>query len=51
VIVRGHDADGNSSSVSLYLYDLSDEAKLASAGASNFPIGAQTTIDERLRCQ
>ena len=51
VIVRGHDADGNTSSVALYLYDLSDEAKLASAGASNFPIGAQTTIDERLRCQ
>jgi hypothetical protein len=51
MIVRGHDADGNSASVSLYLYDLSDPARLASASASSFPIGAQPTIDERLRCQ
>jgi hypothetical protein len=51
VIVRGHDADGDPSSVSLYLYELSDEAKLTSASASSFPIGAQPTIDERLRCQ
>jgi hypothetical protein len=51
VIVRGHDADGNSASVSLYRYDLSDPARLASASASSFLIGAQPTIDERLRCQ
>lgn len=51
VIVRGHDADGNSSSVSLYLYDMSDAARLILASASNFPIGLQPTIDERLRCQ
>jgi len=51
VIVRGRDLDGQPTSVSLYLYDLSDSVRLASASARSFPIDAQPAIDERLRCQ
>ena len=52
VVATGWDLEGKPTSVDLYLYDLSDPARLSVADAKTFSVPVPPeTIDDRLRCQ
>lgn len=46
----GHDVDGKPTIARLYLYDLSDSARLASAQASDLAISESRPLEERQQC-
>ncbi|MEO6211105.1 MAG: glycosyltransferase family 39 protein [Gemmatimonadaceae bacterium] len=46
----GRDVEGKPTIVRLYLYDLSDSARLASAQASDLPIPKSGALEERQQC-
>jgi len=51
VIATGWDVVGAPTSVELYLYDLSDPAKLSVVSAATYSMPAPQEVDDRLRCQ
>jgi len=50
VVTRGRDVNGNVAPVRLYLYDLSDSAKLRATSAPSYVIAQQAPLESRFSC-